>query len=420
MFNMKENALQLYNQREARILDAIALKEPDRVPIVPLFAFFNCYFAGITPREAFTVPVKAMDAWRKTVHHFKPDATYNLNGAISAIDEVLSGLDFKAMKWPGHGVPDDQSFQFVEAEYMHEDEYESFFNDPGSFFLCKMLPRLAGNLKGLAKLPPMETVALGYQWPAVLPFFSDPEVILALETLINVSKKQANWVKIFSEFAQELREAGFPSMKEQTVFVPYDIVADNIRGTSGAATDLFVQPDNLKRLVERMAPFVTNAAINGARAKGNLRVFLPLHKGTDSFMSPRQFNTYYWPTLQKLIYDLVEAGCTPYLLIEGAYNTRLDIIKEVPKGKCIYHFEATDIFEAKKKLGDTVCIMGNMPNSLLATGSVEQVKEYTKKLIDVCGDGGGYIMSAGALIDHAKTENVEAWFETTREYGQYR
>jgi hypothetical protein len=29
-------------------------------------------------------------------------------------------------------------------------------------------------------------------------------------------------------------------------------------------------------------------------------------------------------------------------------------------------------------------------------------------------------MSAGALIDHAKAENVEAWFETTREYGQYR
>jgi len=64
--------------------------------------------------------------------------------------------------------------------------------------------------------------------------------------------------------------------------------------------------------------------------------------------------------------------------------------------------------------------MGNMPNSLLATGSEEQVKEYTKKLIDVCGDGGGYIMSASALIDHAKTENVEAWVETTRQYGKYR
>ena len=156
---------------------------------------------------------------------------------------------------------------------------------------------------------------------------------------------------------------------------------------------------------------------NGAKAKGNPRVFIPLHKGTDNFMSLEQFKTFYWPTLQQLILDLVEAGCTPYLLIEGLYNTRLDIIKEVPRGKCIYHFEGTDIFKAKRVLGDTVCIMGNMPNSLLATGSVAQVRDHTKKLIDVCGDGGGYIMSASALIDHAKTENVEAWMETTIDYG---
>jgi uroporphyrinogen-III decarboxylase len=64
--------------------------------------------------------------------------------------------------------------------------------------------------------------------------------------------------------------------------------------------------------------------------------------------------------------------------------------------------------------------MGNMPNSLLATGSVDQVKDHTKMLIDTCGKNGGYIMSAGALIDHARPENVEAWIDTTREYGRYR
>ena len=63
--------------------------------------------------------------------------------------------------------------------------------------------------------------------------------------------------------------------------------------------------------------------------------------------------------------------------------------------------------------------MGNLPNSLLVTGSVDQVREHTKKLIDVCGDGGGYIMSAAALIDQARPENVEVWMDTTREYGRY-
>ena len=29
-------------------------------------------------------------------------------------------------------------------------------------------------------------------------------------------------------------------------------------------------------------------------------------------------------------------------------------------------------------------------------------------------------MSAGALIDHAIPQNIEAWIATTREYGRYR
>ena len=416
---MENNNQMLYQEREKRILDCIALKEPDRVPVVPLFAFFNCYFSGISPRVAYTEPEMAIEAWRKTINHFQPDATYSVNFTVYSMDNVLSALDFKAMKWPGHGVPDDQSFQFVEAEYMKEDEYDELFKDPGSFFLRKMLPRLSGNLEGLAKLPPLELSALGYALPPVLAALADPDITRALETLLETSKMQVQWVSAFNVFAKELRESGFPSIKEQTAFCPYDLVADNLRGTAGAAMDLLLQPDNLKRAVNQLAPFVSAMGIKGAKARNNPRVFIPLHKGTDNFMSLKQFKEFYWPTLQQLIVDLVEADCTPYLLIEGLYNTRLDIIKDVPKGKCIYHFEGTDIFKAKKILGGTACIMGNMPNSLLTTGSVDQVKDHTKKLIDVCGDGGGYIMSASALIDEAKPENVEVWMETTREYGKY-
>ena len=194
---MEKTNPQKYEEREKRLLDAIALKEPDRVPIVPLFAFFNCYYSGISPREAYTVPEKAVEAWRKTIYDFSPDATYSVNFTIYSMDEVLSDLDFKAMKWPGHGVPDDQSFQFVEAEYMLEDEYEDLFSNPGDFFLRKILPRLAGNLEGLGKLPPLETAALGYVWPSVLPALADPDIVKALETLLETSRKQVAWAKTF-------------------------------------------------------------------------------------------------------------------------------------------------------------------------------------------------------------------------------
>jgi hypothetical protein len=122
---------ELYAKREKRILDAIALKEPDRIPVVPLFAFFNCYYTGITPGDAYRDPEKAIASWRKTTLDFQPDATYSVNFTIYAMDEVLSQLDFKAMKWPGHGVSENPSFQFVEDEYMKAEEYDFFFNNPG-------------------------------------------------------------------------------------------------------------------------------------------------------------------------------------------------------------------------------------------------------------------------------------------------
>jgi uroporphyrinogen-III decarboxylase len=71
---------------------------------------------------------------------------------------------------------------------------------------------------------------------------------------------------------------------------------------------------------------------------------------------------------------------------------------------------------AKKILGDRVCIMGNVPMSLLSTGTPDQVKEYCKKLLDSVGTDGGFIMSSAAVLDDAKVENVRAMVDFTREY----
>ena len=116
---------------------------------------------------------------------------------------------------------------------------------------------------------------------------------------------------------------------------------------------------------------------------------------------------------------LIDRGLTPCPLWEGDCTSRLEIIKDIPEGKAIYAFEATDIFKAKQVLGDRVCIRGNVPLSLLATGRPEDVKAYCKRLIDVVGKDGGYIMDASTSLDDARPENVKAMFDFAREYGVY-
>jgi uroporphyrinogen-III decarboxylase len=137
-------------------------------------------------------------------------------------------------------------------------------------------------------------------------------------------------------------------------------------------------------------------------------------------MSLEQFKKFFWPTLKKLVEGLIEGGCTPNLFWEGDVASRLEVIRDIPRGKAIYSFERTNIFRAKEILGDTVCLKGNVPLSLLATGTPDDVKQYCKKLIDVVGKGGGFIMDSSTVIDDAKPENLKAMFDFTREYGVYR
>ena len=144
-------------------------------------------------------------------------------------------------------------------------------------------------------------------------------------------------------------------------------------------------------------------------------MFIPLHKGSDNFMSLDQFKRFYWPTLRELLVALVKEGLNPVLLVEDPYTSRLDTIRDVPEGKIIYWFENVGMVKAKAILGGKACIMGNVPMSLLATGTVAQVKEHCRKLVDAVGRNGGYIMSSAAVLDDARFENVRALIDFTRE-----
>jgi uroporphyrinogen-III decarboxylase len=65
--------------------------------------------------------------------------------------------------------------------------------------------------------------------------------------------------------------------------------------------------------------------------------------------------------------------------------------------------------------------MGDVFAPLLSFGSTHDVVKYCRKLIDVCGEGGGFILSSGCTIRmNAKFENVKAIIDTAKTYGVYR
>jgi uroporphyrinogen-III decarboxylase len=136
-------------------------------------------------------------------------------------------------------------------------------------------------------------------------------------------------------------------------------------------------------------------------------------------MSEEQHKEFFWPSLRKVIVALIDEGFTPFVYTEGEYTARLETIKDVPKGKVIYKIEK-DIFKAKEVLGDTACLCGGPPGPMMNFGTPEDIKKYTKKLIEVVGEGGGFLIDPELPIITAPEENIRAMVEAAHEYGVYR
>ena len=413
---MDKTAEELLREREKRVNDAIALEQPDRVPIVCLFGFFPAKCAGMTYQEAMYDYDKTMNAWVKAMTQFAPDM-YDDPFPGRFWGRIFEELDFKQLKWPGPCTRPMSTFQFVENEYMEELEYDHFLSDPTDFMLRRYWPRIFGALKPLENFPAVKTI-YSYNWIGKLASLDTAAFWEAVEHFLAAVKEARKMVAGSEEYAGRMEQLGFPPQFGCATHAPFDVISDFFRGTKGAMLDMYRRPEKLLEAVERMLPVMLQNGLV-AKQRGVARVFIPLHKGIDGFMSQAHFNTFYWPTLRKLILSLIDEGLNPVVFWEGDCTSRLKTIGDIPPGKAVYMFERTDIFKAKEVLGDVVCIRGNVPLSILSTGTPDDVKGYCKKLIDRIGKNGGFIMDSSTVLDDAKAENVKAMFEFTKEYGRY-
>ena len=408
-----------YKERVTRIKNVIQLKKmPDRVPVVLMVGFFPAFYSGITPREAMYDYDKLFVAWKKMVLDFEPDA--HIGCFVPGPGKLFDILDYKLYAWPGHGVSPNLSYQCLESEYMKADEYDAFIQDPSGFFRSVYLPRIFGALDPLKQLAPLTNIIeLPFTGGNILPY-GLPDVQDAIKALMEAGSEALKWAGVLGAFDKEMAEKGFPNFFGGASKAPYDTIGDTLRGTKGIMLDLYRQPNKLLKALEVTTPLMVNMGVSMAKMNGNPIVFIPLHKGADGFLSDEQFKTFYWPSFRKLLMGLIEEGCVPFSYVEGSFNSRLEIIKDLPKGKVIWAFDLTDMDKAKEILGDSACVGGNMPITLLNLGTPQDVKDYAKKLIDTAGKDGGYIMFNGAVIEEAKPENVKAMIDFTKKYGVYK
>ena len=408
----------LYKERVNRQKKVMMCEIPDRVPIQMPSGNFAAYYAGYNMKRVMN-DYEAMErAWLKFMEDFYDDMDNFMGPGFVHSAPAMEIIDYRSYKWPGHGLGDEvNNYQFVEEAIMEPEEYDALIEDPSDFSFRVLLPRTVGTLKPLTKFPPLNTLlflSLMVAYP-----FADPAMRAAFQSLIRAGEELEKWQKHVMSVNKAALEAGYPAAFGSLAIAPFDVIADFLRGTKGVILDMYRCPDKLMEAVDRITGLTVKRIISTLNATGGFTASFPLHKGDDTFMSRKQFEKFYWPSLKKVMDALIEEGISVHLFAEGRYNERLDYIKNFPKGWVTWQFDQTDMANAKKIVGGTCCIVGNVPASIVITGTAKEVKECCRKLIETCAPGGGYVLSGGAMATEAKAENLRAFMEAAKEYGVY-
>ena len=414
----------LFDERLKRMQDAAALKEPDRVPILePGTNTFPYMDAGYTMAEILYDLEKTKDAIRKYLLKYEVDCGHTFASCLEGQGPMLEKSKSKVFEWAGMqgGIPDKNSIhQFKEFPTLLEDEFGELTTDLSSFIATKYLPRVYGIFEPMKSLKFTNSLAWsgGFAYLEVASFFAQAEVQGMIKTLVELHGMWMNYLDNMKTFAVEVEAMGFPLITGAPTLATFDIYSDLLRGTMGASTDLYDSPDEV---YEFLCEFnkKTIEKIKAGPAQPGRFAFIPMHKGMDGFLSDEHYRKFYWEHLYQVILAFIETGMIPYVYTEGKYTTRMKYLKELPKGKTVVHFEDVDMAYAKKELKDIACIAGNFPAHLLFSGTKQQVVDETKRLLDICAPGGGYIFDFDGGMYQSKSENVEALFDTIKTYGKY-
>lgn len=413
---MSKTPEELYKERETRIMDAVQLKIPDRIPILVALTYFPSIYTG-TPKKAAWYDHDAwFEASMKTFLDYEPDGIWSIQGFSPGA--VMELIEPKSQRWPGWGLDDDNEHQAIEIAGMNGDEYDLYFKDRGDFTFRTMFGRMVGAAEAFKKLPPLSSLSSPFAGMQFAEALADPEVAAAIEKFQKAGRLLKEMRPTMKNFYAEAEKLGFPCNTGPGGGVPFDGVSDYLRGMQGAMIDMYRNPDQLMQVLEERLQNALAMLDSLPKFTKPTRGFMALHRGSDGFMSLKQFEKFYWPHFKAILLKMIEKGITPFPFLEGTWDQRLEYFLELPKGSMVCHFAYTDMKKAKDILKGHMCIMGDIPSSLLNAGTPQQVEEYTRDLMEYCGKDGGLIV-ANNTVNQGKPDCIRAMMDTVKKYGVY-
>ena len=180
-------------------------------------------------------------------------------------------------------------------------------------------------------------------------------------------------------------------------------------------------------LVERLVEKVARIQLAGLREVARLPYVAAawavddLAFGTGPMIHPRAFRKLIFPWYEEFARICRERGLYFIFHSDGVLWNLLEELIGLGV-RALHPIDPTcmDINLVKEKVGRRLCLLGNISNEILMTGTPTEVACLTRKNLKEIAPGGGYGLGAGNSVPHwTKFENYAIMHETVLEYGGY-
>ena len=357
----------LLDERLKRISAAVALERPDRVPVVLEYSSFAAEVTDTPMAEYISSPAKATETMIEAYRRIGGGDAINY-GTFSPYR--LSYIFGAKVKIPGQDLPANEMWQVLETEIMQHDDYD----------------RILG----------------GEEWPSFFKRLLHERILDDAAPDLLPDRQQS------VDFCRLWAAEGVPVLSGGSVTTPFELLC-GARSMSPFFFDLIDIPDKIEAVMDAIVPHLAANPCKGALAAGYQSIWVGGWRTAPELLSPQMWRRFVWPYFKRLANEVIDAGLIALLHLDSNWTRELACFRELPRAKCILALDGeTDIFKAKEILGDHMCIMGDVPASMLYLDTPDTVYDYCTRLIRELGPA-GFILHPGCDIPtNAKLENVQA------------
>jgi len=197
-----------------------------------------------------------------------------------------------------------------------------------------------------------------------------------------------------------------------------------LMGYQTLALALYDQPDLLEAMFDRIGRLAVEHCETLCQFDGVGAVWISDDIGhrSGTMIAPQHLRRYVFPWWKRLAECIHRHGLPVLLHSCGDLTLVMDDIIDGVRIDAKHSYEDTylPVTEAKRRYGDRIAILGGMDMDFLCQATEEQVRQAVRRVIDVCGPGGGYALGTGNTVaNYLPVRNYLAMLDEGRRYGTY-